>query len=447
MAPVGNAMSLIYTLTIRDSELVARWLKGQGVNVESYTSDTGQRRSELEDALHKNELKALVATTALGMGCDKPDLGFVVHYQSPASVVAYYQQGGRAGRAIERAYGILLSGTEENTINDFFISSAFPSQEEVEKILAALEQNPGSIEQLQQVVNLRWSVISDALNLLSLESPAPVVKDKSVWSRTHVGLSQAFWERAERLTQLRRKEQLQMKEYVQLKSGHMNFLSQALDGPPVPDLSDQAPRFPALVDASRVTNAIVFLKDGPITIEPRKRWAQGSDPSVIRVGHRCEAGRVLSTWRDGGWGQMVYEGKYTQGHFADDLVEACAQMIKGWDPQPRPAWVTCVPSQKRPRLVPGFAIRLAQRLKLPFLDILVKTVDRAEQKSMSNSYQQMHNVQGSLGLTGNVPDSAGFLIDDVVDSRWTITVATWLLRSNGAGPIFPVVLSLAGGDA
>ena len=143
---------------------------------------------------------------------------------------------------------------------------------------------------------------------------------------------------------------------------------------------------------------------------------------------------------------MVYEGKYCEGHFADELVEACAKMIEGWDPQPRPAWVTCVPSQKRPRLVAGFALRLAQRLRLPFLDILVKSVDRPEQKSMCNSYQQMQNVQGSLALTGEIPDSPGFLIDDVVDSGWTLTVATWLIRSNGGGPIFPVVLSQAGRD-
>lgn len=163
---------IVYTLTVRDAKKVAAWLKSQGLKVESYTGKTDDGKSALEDALYNNELKALVATTALGMGYDKPDLGFVVHYQSPGSVVAYYQQVGRAGRAIERAYGILLSGREEDAINDFFIDSAFPSQAVVREILSALEQSPGTIDQLQQALNLRWSMIQKALELLSLESPA-----------------------------------------------------------------------------------------------------------------------------------------------------------------------------------------------------------------------------------------------------------------------------------
>jgi ATP-dependent DNA helicase RecQ len=119
---------IIYTLTKRDTRIVANWLKFKGHKVESYASNS-ENREELETSLLKNKIKALVATTALGMGFDKPDLGFVIHYQMPGSVIAYYQQVGRAGRALKAAYGVLLSGAEEDEITDYFINTAFPTRE------------------------------------------------------------------------------------------------------------------------------------------------------------------------------------------------------------------------------------------------------------------------------------------------------------------------------
>jgi ATP-dependent DNA helicase RecQ len=169
---------IIYTLTVRDAGLVADWLRSRGFNVEAYTGETGERRVELEQALLNNEVKALVATTALGMGFDKPDLAFVIHYQTPGSVVAYYQQVGRAGRALDAAYGVLLSGKEEADINDYFIQSAFPTPDEVAEVIGALEAAPEglSIPGLLGKVNISMGRINQTINLLSLESPAPIAK-------------------------------------------------------------------------------------------------------------------------------------------------------------------------------------------------------------------------------------------------------------------------------
>jgi ATP-dependent DNA helicase RecQ len=133
---------IIYTLTVRDANQVAEWLKTQSFNVKAYTGETGDRREQLEQALLNNHVKALVATTALGMGYDKPDLAFVIHYQTPASVVAYYQQVGRAGRALDSAYGVLLSGQEESDITDWFIRSAFPTRQEVASVWVHLKKHP-----------------------------------------------------------------------------------------------------------------------------------------------------------------------------------------------------------------------------------------------------------------------------------------------------------------
>ena len=205
---------IIYTLTVRDANQVAVWLKTRGFNVEAYTGETGERREELEEALLHNKVKALVATTALGMGYDKPDLAFVIHYQMPGSVVAYYQQVGRAGSALDSAYGILLSGEEETDITDWFISSAFPTQQEVADVLGVLEEEPKglSVPELMGRVNLSKGRIDKTIALLSLESPAPIAKQGSKWQLTAATLSKGFWERAERLTALRRDEQQQMQE-------------------------------------------------------------------------------------------------------------------------------------------------------------------------------------------------------------------------------------------
>ncbi|WP_213908988.1 RecQ family ATP-dependent DNA helicase [Stutzerimonas nitrititolerans] len=446
---------IIYTLTVRDANQVAQWLKTQGFNVEAYTGETGDRREQLEQALLNNQVKALVATTALGMGYDKPDLAFVIHYQMPGSVVAYYQQVGRAGRALDSAYGVLLSGEEESDITDWFIRSAFPTREEVADVLGALEEESDglSVPELLSRVNLSKGRVEKTIALLSLESPAPIAKQGSKWQLTAATLSDAFWDRAERLTALRRDEQLQMQNYVRLPFGdHMGFLIGALDGDPSVVTEPALPPLPTTVDAELVKAAVEFLRRTSLPIEPRKKWPDGGMPhygvkGFIAPIHQAESGKALCIWGDAGWGGLVRQGKYHDGHFSDDLVAACVKMIQEWSPQPGPAWVTCVPSLRHPDLVPDFAQRLAAALDLPFHMVIAKTDARPEQKTMANSTQQARNIDGSLALNGQpIPPGPVLLVDDMVDSRWTLTVSAWLLRKNGSGEVWPMALSQTGHD-
>ena len=450
--PILTGHGIIYTLTIRDAVQVAEWLKSRGLIVESYTGETGERRAEIEQALLENRVKALVATTALGMGFDKPDLAFVVHYQVPGSVVAYYQQVGRAGRALDSAYGILLSGAEDTDITDYFIESAFPTREEAAKVLDAIEREPSglSIPELLGRINLSKRRIQTTIDLLSLESPAPIVKLDSKWQLTTTSLSDSFWQRTKRLTDLRREEQRQMQEYVKLKSGHMEFLIRALDGIPGQVSTPLLPDLETHPDPVLVQQAISFLRATSLDIEARKMWPSGGLPRYrvkgkIPIEHQFQTGKALCVWGDSGWGQLVRQGKYKDGRFADELVEACASMIRGWNPKPLPTWITCVPSLRHPKLVPDFSQRLANKLNLPFRVALKKTDDRPEQKTMANSTQQARNIDGAFALdeqqvlTGSV-----LLIDDMVDSRWTFTVVSWLLLTHGIDNVFPVALALTG---
>jgi len=443
---------IIYTLTVRDAGQVATWLRSQGLNVEAYTGETGARRPELEQALLENQVKALVATTALGMGFDKPDLGFVIHYQTPGSVVAYYQQVGRAGRALEAAYGVLLSGEEETDITGYFIDSAFPTREEVKAVLDALERAPQglSVPELLGEVNVSKGRVEKTVALLSLESPAPIAKQGTKWQLTAADLSDAFWERARRLTGLRRAEQAQMQEYVSLTSGHMDFLIRALDGEAGKGSAPKLPRLPTTPDAVLVQQAIGFLRRTRLPIEPRKQWPPGGMPFYAVTGRissalRAEPGMALSVWRDSGWGSLVRQGKYNEKRFSDDLVIACKELVEGWSPEPAPTWVTCVPSLRHLTLVPDFARRLAAALGLPFKPVLIKTDNRPEQKTMANSTQQARNIDGSLAIVDDdLSDEPLLLVDDMVDSRWTFTVAAWLLRQKGSGEVWPLALAQTG---
>lgn len=444
---------IIYTLTVRDANQVADWLKSRGLSVAAYTGETGDGRPALEQALLDNRVKALVATTALGMGYDKPDLAFVIHYQTPGSVIAYYQQVGRAGRALDAAYGILLSGQEETDITDYFIKSAFPTRAEVAQVLSALEAAPNGLSTpaLMAQVNLSKGRIQKTLDLLSLELPTPIAKQGSQWQLTAARLSESFWQRAERLTALRRQEQAQMQEYVNLTAGHMAFLIRALDGDPDIVRPSPLPPLPTVADPARVQDAMTFLRRTHRAIEPRYQWPAGGMPQYqvkgrIDPAHQPQPGKALCLWDDAGWGRLVRQGKYQDGCFADELVTACVNLIREWNPQIGPTWVTCIPSLRYPDLVPNFAERLATALSLPFHPVLAKTDHRPEQKDMANSTQQARNLDGSLAVCVPRLPRRGpvLLVDDLVDSRWTLTVAAWLLRTHRSGDVWPFTLAQAG---
>ncbi|MBM3494346.1 MAG: DEAD/DEAH box helicase, partial [Armatimonadetes bacterium] len=444
---------IIYVLTKRDADTVAAWLSARGLTVEAYTADSGEARPRLEDDLLRNRVKALVATPALAMGFDKPDLSFVIHYQVPGSVVAYYQQVGRAGRALDIARGVLLSGNEDTDITGYFIETAFPTRDEVCAVLEALEAEPDglSVPQILSRVNAKKLRVDKALELMSLESSPPIVKVGSRWQLTPSLLNDSFWERAERLTALRRKEQQQMQEYVSLENGHMEFLIRALDGDPGPPCPEPLPPLPAFVDPALVRAAVAFLRRTSVDLDPRARWPIGGLPAwglsgTIAPEHRAEPGKALCVWGDAGWGELVRRGKYGDGCFSHELVDACAKLVMSWSPEPAPTWVTYVPSLRHPALVSRFADCLAAVLGLPCRPALIRTRATAEQKTMQNSSQQARNLDGAIAVDKPAvsPDPV-LLVDDIADSRWTLTVCAWILRTAGSGPVWPLALATAGG--
>ena len=201
------------------------------------------------------------------------------------------------------------------------------------------------------------------------------------------------------------------------------------------------PPLPSETDANLVREAVKFLKQAILPIQPRKKWPdyKNIDPRFI-----FQPGRALSAYGDSGWGQTVVQSKYEDNRFSDELVTACVALVSRWKPYPAPRWVTCIPSLRRPNLVPDFAKRLARALNLPFRPLLVRMENRPEQKTMQNSAQQAQNVQGSIKVVEQPHSSPVLLVDDMVDSGWTFTVAAELLRSHGSGEVWPLALAQTG---
>ncbi len=462
--PKFKGSGVIYCLTVADVERVTAWLKLQGISAEAYhagndpsVAQTGtgvpkMDREALEKALLGNQVKALVATVALGMGFDKPDLAFVIHFQRPGSVVAYYQQVGRAGRAVDRAYGILLSGSEDDDIQEYFIQSAFPSPETMTSILNAVGAGEGlSINELLARVNVSRSMADRALKLLEIDGAIEMKFDKKVrYSRT-ANKWQPDIERTNRITALRRTELGEMQKYVAHPGCLMEFLARALDDPGAKPCgvcaNCQGKGFRARPSAELVTQAADFLGRVDIVLEPKKRWPQDmilSENSVIPAELRNAPGRSLCYYGDAGWGRLVREGKYERDEFDDRLVDASALLVRErWQPEPFPEWVTAIPSRRHPGLVYDFASRLARSLGIPLVAALVRTNDAPEQKLMANSSMQARNVAGTLSTIERVPAGPVLLIDDIVDSGWTLTLAGWLIRKKGSGVVHPFTLARA----
>ena len=450
---------IIYVLTKRDAEQVSQWLQQNRIDARPYYSgvttpdvgDSDAYREQLESLLYGNRVKALVATTALGMGYDKPDLGFVIHYQAPGSIVGYYQQVGRAGRGIDDAIGVLLSGREDDDIHAFFRNSAFPDEEHVLSILDALADSDGlTTRAIENSVNLRMGQIEKALKFLSVDNPAPVVKEGSTWMRTPVPY-QMDHERIQHLTGQREQEWHEVQSYIDASDCKMLFLARTLDDPE-PRACGRCtsclgrPVVPEGFSHAYAVAAARFLRHSEFALENNKQVAQGAFRHYGFRGNlppnlRAETGRVLSRWGDAGWGRMVADQKHA-GRFGDDLVMATAEMIRErWQPQPAPTWVTCIPSRNHPELVPDFSGRLAQRLGIPFHAAVVKVRDNQAQKLQQNRFHQCRNLDGVFAVVEPVPAGPVLLVDDIVDSGWTLTVVSALLRQAGCAAVWPIALA------
>ena len=439
---------IVYTLTKRDAEQVAKWLNAHGVAAEAYTGEIEtERRIAVEDRLLANDLKCVVATSALGMGYDKPDLGFVVHYQAPGSVIAYYQQVGRAGRAIERAEVVLLRGAEDRRIQDFFIEQAFPRRELVDRVLEHLDAagaEGASTAELTAIVNLGRGRIDAMLKVLDVEGA--VSREGNRWIR-EPGSDWAYdAERYEHITALRRREQATMASFGADGRCLMRALQEELDDPAPQDCGRCAvctgPRYDGPLDPGLVREAIDHLRSQPLALETKK-MAPDAEGRMRKIPaeYVVQEGRALARLGDGGWAAVVRAG-LDAGRLDDELLDAVDRLVRAWNPPVR--YITAVPSARHPGVVDDLGRRLEGTLGIPFLALVARTGERPRQREMSNAVRQAANVRGAFSVVGEPPaGEGGLLLDDVRLSGWTLAMVGGQLLRRGSGPVFPLALTTA----
>lgn len=448
---------IVYTLTVAAADEVAAFLRDRGYQVAAYSgrTDPAEREAAEQDLLD-NRIKALVATSALGMGFDKPDLGFVVHLGAPASPIAYYQQIGRAGRGVRRADVLLLPGREDRDIWAYFGSLAFPREAVVQQVLDALggAVKPLSTAALEPKVDLSRSRLEMVLKVLDVDGA--VRRVRGGWESTG-----QEWRydagRYERIATARAAEQQAMLDYQATDGCRMEFLLRQLDDPHAAPCGRcdncTGNRWATEVSGSATEAAHERLHRPGVDLPPRKLWPTGLAAldvplsGKIKPAEAAEDGRVLARFTDIGWGARLRElCNGPDRDVPDDVFGACVQVLASWNWATRPVGVAVVGSSTRPRLVTSLAERLAGIGRLDLLGRLTSAGGGHPANSARRLAQLWPALDLSEGLRAqlSVVEGPVLLVDDFVDSGWTMTLATRLLRAAGAPAVLPFALAVAG---
>ncbi|AWB87782.1 RecQ family ATP-dependent DNA helicase [Mycetocola zhujimingii] len=464
---------IIYALTVSAADDTARLLREAGHEVQAYTgrTDAGDREG-LEQALKNNQVKALVATSALGMGFDKPDLGFVIHLGAPSSPVAYYQQVGRAGRAAmidgKRASAdvLLLPGTEDEAIWQYFATSSMPDEAKATAVIDELAFNgaPLSTPALEARVNLKRSPLELLLKVLDVDGA--VQRVTGGWVAT--GQPWVYdAERYARIAAARVAEQNSMIEYERTTGCRMEFLQRALDDDTaVPcgrcdncaAAAGEPAWYPTDIREDASGQASQSLNRVGVVIEPRAQWPTGADQLGVPVkgkiapSDRVEPGRALARLTDLGWGgtlRDLFAAGGTDAPASRAMVDACIRVLSQWGWDERPAAVVSIPSRRRPVLVDSVARALSDVGRLPYLGALELKNGGPSGEPGGNSAYRLSSVWDRFELGPDLVTALDgyrgqpiLLVDDLTDSRWTITVAGRVLRQAGASAVLPFTLAI-----
>jgi len=450
---------IIYALTVSAAEDTARLLREAGHEVHAYTGRTDtSEREQLEGRLKSNDLKALVATSALGMGFDKPDLGFVLHLGAPSSPVAYYQQVGRAGRATANADVLLLPGSEDEAIWNYFATASMPNESKALAVIAELGDTPLSTPALEARVDLRRTPLELLLKVLDVDGA--VRKVTGGWVST--GRPWVYdAERYQRIAAAREREQQSMLDYEVLPADpsgcRMQFLQHALDD----DTAVPCGRcdncagvwYPSEIQTDATATAARSLDRVGVLVDPRAQWPNGMDnlgvavKGNIAVAERNSPGRALARLTDLGWGGALREA-FAPGAVdapaSPAMIAACVRVLADWGWESRPAAIVSVPSRRHPLLVESIAQGLSAAGRLPYLGAMSLENGGPTGEAGGNSAYRLAGVWDRFGSPELPEGQPVLLVDDLVDSRWTITVAGRALRRAGASAVLPFVLAVRG---
>lgn len=435
---------IIYTLSVPDTTLIADWLTKHGIAAEAYSAAlTNVARADIERRLIANSLKVVVATVALGMGFDKTDLHFVVHYECPGNLITYYQQVGRAGRRLTDSIAVALSGEEENRIHNYFITSALPTDDQIRQVLGALDEGPMTRGKLEYTLNARRGDIEKCLKYLQYLRPSPITSTNGAYSRSVHSYEPS--RATKELEQRKYAELHRMKELLQSNHCLMEQVQRELNDPDATPCgrcaaclgTDIVPRD---INPDHLQQAKMLLYQRSQTIEPRKMWPAGAFSNQdwqgrISDSQACDPGVCLSLYNRDKLGQLVAVGK-SRDQYPAAVVEAAVAAARTL----RPTLVTFVPSFRNHQAVSSLANQVADALQVPFLRVIRQVRETLPQKEQLNSNHQARNRDGAFQVENSVKGRV-LLVDDMVDSGWTFTVLGALLRDAGAAAVLPLALA------
>jgi len=439
---------IVYCLTTDEVEIVAEWLDQRGLSVEPYHGGMdGDRRRELEDRLLDNDVDALVATNALGMGFNKPDLGWVVHFQRPPNLIRYYQEIGRAGRGLDEAFAVLFSGEEDDDIAEFFIEQAFPDPDDFDTVLQTIEDSDEPLYKYEilQRENISWKAATKCLNILRVENA--LIRGDDGFERTSKDWRYDH-DRIESITEHRWEELAQIQAFVETDACLTKFIDDALDGTLESPCGQCASCAGEFVPSSVRNDELVQVATDHYRDESWEEISaryympdRAGGRSKIDESRKPEDGRVLCTYGDPGLGSLVSEQRDSGAVYDQRLVDAAVEHVQDvWDPSPEPVWVTAVPSRSELDQVRDLAKRIARGLGIPYEDALHKVEPTMPQDQLANSYQKRWNVEGVFEAV-DVRSDPVLLVDDTVNSRWTLTEAGMTLRDADSGVVYPLALA------
>lgn len=449
-----ESSGIIYTLTVAAAEDIAQALQAAGHNVAAYTGATAvEERSELEAALKDNQVKALVATSALGMGFDKPDLGFVVHFGAPSSPVSYYQHIGRAGRGTEHAEAVLLPGHEDQRIWEYFATASMPNADIAHQVLQVASA-PLSVPALSARVDLSVSRLELLLKILAVDDV--MIRTKGGWQAT--GEPWVYdTQRYENVAAQRVAEQDLMIQYQRTKQCRMRFLSETLDDPYAANCGRcdncVGPWHQLEISAEARGQASQVLSRPGVEIAPRRMWPTGMPNLGVelkgKISLQAETGRALARLTDLGWGgtlRALQDPATPDAPISQALVKAVVEVLTDWNWAQRPIAVVSMPSPKRPQLVNSLAQAISQIGQLPYLGELVWN-GPVENPATNSAFRlaqviERYSVPQPLRqMLATAPEPGPvLLVDDFANTKWSLTVAAVRLREAGAQGVLPLTL-------
>ncbi|GAB3774799.1 ATP-dependent DNA helicase RecQ [Nocardioides ginsengisegetis] len=442
---------IIYCLTVAATKEIADYLRARGHDVQAYSGQTDTtERQALEQDLINGRVKALVATSALGMGFDAT-LGFVVNMGAPASPVAYYQQVGRAGRGTDEATVVLLPAIEDRDIWAYFGSLAFPREELVRQTLAVLADSPKpmSTATLETYVELNRTRLETMLKVLDVDGAARRVRGG--WEATGEPW-QYDEERYRRVAEAREREQQAMLDYLRTDRCRMLFLRDQLDDPEATACGrcDNCGglALSAEVSESAVEEAGARLSRPGVVLEPRKMWPTALANLGVdlkgKIADGASEGRVVARLTDLGHGQALrelFKPGTPDGPVPVSLARAVVEVLGDW--RPRVDAIVVVESATRPTLTADFADGLSRFLKVPVAGrYAIVDPSVAPAQGAMNSAQRVAAVGRRYRLEAEGLEGQGvLLVDDLVATGWTMTLAARAIRRAGAADVSPLALA------